>query len=63
MMNDEHYLTVAEIARLTGYTEPQVRAKIIRGEIEVVRVGSRLFIRASALSKTGRVILPAPTSS
>lgn len=37
-------LTVAEIARRTPYTEPQIRAMLRRGELEPVRVGGRLFI-------------------
>ena len=37
-------LTIAEVAKLSPFSEPQLRGMIQRGELEPVKVGRRLFL-------------------
>jgi excisionase family DNA binding protein len=37
-------LTIAEVAKLSPFSEPQLRGMIQRGELEPVKVGRRLLL-------------------
>ncbi len=52
-------LTVAQAAKLTPLSEPAIRSKIDRGEINCVRIGGQVFLSEDELRmKLGKLFQP-----
>mgnify|MGYP006412018549 FL=1 len=46
---EKQYYTVTELATILGLTEPSIRARLQRGEIEFEKLGKRVLIRKEVL--------------
>jgi len=46
---EKQFYTVTELARILGLTEPSIRARLQRGEIEFEKLGKRVLIRKEVL--------------
>ncbi len=59
VVDPSQLLTVAEAARRTPFSEPALRAKILRGEIQCVRLGGHIFVAETELrAKLGDLYQP-----
>jgi hypothetical protein len=55
--------TVAAAAKALPFSEPALRAKIDRGELQVVRIAGSVFLEESELrTKFGDLYQPIPTT-
>ena len=46
---EKQFYTVTELATILGLTEPSIRARLQRGEIEFEKLGKRVLIRKEVL--------------
>jgi excisionase family DNA binding protein len=46
---EKQFYTVTELATILGLTEPSIRARLQRGEIEFEKLGKRVLIRKDVL--------------
>ena len=46
---EKQFYTVTELATILGLTEPSIRARLQRGEIEFEKLGTRVLIRKEVL--------------
>jgi excisionase family DNA binding protein len=53
-------LTIAQAAKRTPYSEPAIRSRIDRGELQATRIGGRVFVtEAALLAAFGILVQPA----
>ena len=46
---EKQFYTVTELATILGLTEPSIRARLQRGEIEFEKLGKRVLIRKEVI--------------
>ena len=46
---EKQFYTVTQLATILGLTEPSIRARLQRGEIEFEKLGKRVLIRKDVL--------------
>ena len=47
----ETLLTIAEAAKLSPYSEPQIRDRIRDGRLDAVRIGRNIFLRSDVVDR------------